>query len=397
MKRTPQINKTWLMAGVAAVVVLGGAGLYAMTRSPAEAPAAEGETGHSEEEGEHAEGEEAGGEEGVVVLTAAQITAANIAIVAVTGGGGGETRLSGRVEPMIDARAAVAASVGGRVERVLVAPGQSVRAGQPLAILVSGDAASLRADADAAQANAIAAEQAHSREESLADQGVVARRDAEVAHAQALSAQAAARAARARASAAGSPNASGRLSVTSPISGVVTSVQVGPGGFAAQGSVIAEVTNPARVEIVFNAPPALAAQVRAGSTVRVQGPAGEFDAVVTGVAAGAGAESGATVIRARPTGGSLPPAGSAVSGSVVTGQTVGGFTVPSEAVQTVEGATVVFVRTAEGFRVAPVLVGQQAGDRTEILSGLTGSERIAGANAFLLKAELAKGEAEHGH
>jgi cobalt-zinc-cadmium efflux system membrane fusion protein len=397
MKRTPQINTTWLMAGVAAVVVLGGAGLYAMTRSPAEAPAAEGETGHSEEEGEHAEGEEAGGEEGVVVLTAAQITAANIAIVAVTGGGGGETRLSGRVEPMIDARAAVAASVGGRVERVLVAPGQSVRAGQPLAILVSGDAASLRADADAAQANAIAAEQAHSREESLADQGVVARRDAEVAHAQALSAQAAARAARARASAAGSPNASGRLSVTSPISGVVTSVQVGPGGFAAQGSVIAEVTNPARVEIVFNAPPALAAQVRAGSTVRVQGPAGEFDAVVTGVAAGAGAESGATVIRARPTGGSLPPAGSAVSGSVVTGQTVGGFTVPSEAVQTVEGATVVFVRTAEGFRVAPVLVGQQAGDRTEILSGLTGSERIAGANAFLLKAELAKGEAEHGH
>ena len=397
MKRTPQINKTWLMAGVAAVVVLGGAGLYAMTRPPAEAPVAEGEAGHSEEEGEHAEGEEEGGEEGVVVLTAAQITAANIAIVAVTGGGGGETRLSGRVEPMIDAKAAVAASVGGRVERVLVAPGQSVRAGQSLAILFSGDAASLRADADAAEANAIAAEQAHSREESLADQGVVARRDAEVAHAQALSAQAAARAARARASAAGSPNASGRLSVTSPISGVVTSVQVGPGGFAAQGGVIAEVTNPARVEIVFNAPPALAAQVRAGSAIRVQGPAGEFDAVVTGVAAGAGAESGATVIRARPTGGVLPPAGSAVSGSIVTGQAVGGFTVPSEAVQTVEGANVVFVRTAEGFRAVPVLAGRQAGDRTEILSGLTGAERIAGANAFLLKAELAKGEAEHGH
>jgi membrane fusion protein, heavy metal efflux system len=397
MKRTSPINKTWLMAGVAAVVVLGGAGLYAMTRPPAEAPVAEGEAGHSEEEGEHAEGEEEGGEEGVVVLTAAQITAANIAIVAVTGGGGGETRLSGRVEPMIDAKAAVAASVGGRVERVLVAPGQSVRAGQSLAILFSGDAASLRADADAAEANAIAAEQAHSREESLADQGVVARRDAEVAHAQALSAQAAARAARARASAAGSPNASGRLSVTSPISGVVTSVQVGPGGFAAQGGVIAEVTNPARVEIVFNAPPALAAQVRAGSAIRVQGPAGEFDAVVPGVAAGAGAESGATVIRARPTGGVLPPAGSAVSGSIVTGQAVGGFTVPSEAVQTVEGANVVFVRTAEGFRAVPVLAGRQAGDRTEILSGLTGAERIAGANAFLLKAELAKGEAEHGH
>ena len=41
---------------------------------------------------------------------------------------------------------------------------------------------------------------------------------------------------------------------------------------------------------------------------------GAFDAVVTGVAAGAGAESGATVIRARPRGASLPPAGAAVTG-----------------------------------------------------------------------------------
>lgn len=395
MNRTPNINKTWLMAGVAAVVVLGGAGLYAMTRSPAEAPAASAEGEHAEGEEDHAE--EGAGEEGVVVLTEAQIAAANISIVAVTGGGGSETRLSGRVEPMVDARAAVAASVGGRVERVLVAPGQSVRAGQPLVILVSGDAAALRAEADAAQAAAVAAQQAHTREESLAEQGVVATRDAEVAHAQALSADAAARAARARVSAAGSPNASGRLSVVSPISGVVTSVQVGPGGFAAQGGVIAEVTNPARVEIVFNAPPALAAQVRTGASMRVQGPSGEFDAVVTGVAADAGEESGATVIRARPTGGGLPPAGSAVSGAVITGQTAGGLTVPSDAVQTVEGASVAFVRTATGFRAVPVLVGRQAGDRTEILRGLTGTERIAGTNAFLLKAELAKGEAEHGH
>jgi cobalt-zinc-cadmium efflux system membrane fusion protein len=394
MKRTPDINKTWLMAGVAAVVVLGGAGLYAMTRSP-EAPAASAEGKHAEGEEGHAE--EGAAEEGVVVLTEAQIAAANISIVAVTGGGGSETRLSGRVEPMVDARAAVAASVGGRVERVLVAPGQSVRAGQPLAVLVSGDAAALRAEADAANASADAARRAYERDRNLEEAGVVARQEVETSRAQSLSSDAAARAARARVSAAGSPNSSGRLSVVSPISGIVTSVQVGPGGFAAQGGVIAEVTNPARVEIVFTAPPALAAQVRAGSTMRVQGPAGEFDAVVTGVAADAGEESGATIIRARPAGGGLPPAGSAVSGIVVTGQSVGGLTVPSDAVQTVEGANVVFVRTATGFRAAPVLVGRQAGGRTEILSGLTGTERIAGTNAFLLKAELAKGEAEHGH
>ncbi len=381
------------MAGAAvAVVVIGGA-VFLMTRdgAPPSTPVpASAEAGH--------EGEAAGeAKEGVITLTPAQIDAAGITVMAVGRGGGGETRLAGRVEPMIDARAAVAASVSGRVERVLVAPGQSVRAGQALAVLVSGDAATFRADADAAAAAADAARRAYQRNDSLASQGVVARQEVETSRAQSLSADAAARAARARASAAGGPNASGRISVSSPISGVVTSVQVGPGGFAAQGGVIAEVTNPDRVELVFNAPPALAAQVRAGSALRVQGPTGEFDATVTGVAVGGAGESGATLIRARPSGGALPPAGSPVSGALVTGGEADGVTVPTEAVQTVEGGTVVFVQVEGGFRAVPVLVGRQAGGRTEILRGLAGDERIAGAKAFLLKAELAKGEAEHGH
>lgn len=404
-KRTS--NKTLLIGGVAALVVLGGGGLYLATRG-ADAPpapaAAEGEAGHGEEEGGHAEGEaghaeEGEAEEGRVELTAAQIQAAGISVVGVSAGGGAETRLAGRVEPMVDSRAAVAAAVGGRVERLLVVPGQSVRAGQPLVSLVSGEAATFRADADAAAASAEAARQAYQRNRNLSEQGVVARQEVEASRAQLLSAEAATRAARARSAAAGSPNASGRLSVTSPISGVVSNVQVGPGGFVAQGGVVAEVSNPARVEMVFNAPPALAANVRPGAAMRVTGPSGEFDAVVTGVAADAGLnESGATVIRARPSSGTLPPAGSAVSGSVVTGQaTSGGMTVPSEAVQTVDGNTVVFVQVQGGFQAVQVLAGRQAAGRTEILRGLTGSERIASANAFLLKAELAKGEAEHGH
>ena len=131
--------------------------------------------------------------------------------------------------------------------------------------------------------------------------------------------------------------------------------------------------------------------------MHVRGPTGEFEAVILSVAAGAGAECGATIIRARATGDLLPPAGTAVSGSVVAGEDAGGMTVPSEAVQTVEGGSVVFVAVRNGFRATPVLVGRQAGGRTEILRGLTGDERIAAANAFLLKAELAKGQAEHGH
>jgi len=387
-------NKTLLVGGVAAIVVLAAGGLYFVTARP-DVPEAASQ-GAAEAEAGHVEGE-AEADEGFVALSAAQAQAANLVVVGVGRGGGVETRLSGRVEPMIDARAAVASAVGGRVERILVAPGQSVRIGQPLVSLVSGEAASLRAEADAAQAAYIAAEQAHNRDEELADQGVVARREAEVSHAQAVSAQAAARAARARAAVAGGPNVSGRLNVTSPIAGVVTSVQVGPGGFVAQGGVVAEVTNPERVELVFNAPPQLAANVQAGAALRVSSSTGDFDAIVTGVAAGAGASNGATIIRARPSGGILPPAGAAVTGAIVTGETVGGLTVPTEAVQTIDGASVVFIQVSNGFQARQVLVGRQAGGRTEILRGLTGAERVASVNAFLLKAELAKGDAEHGH
>jgi cobalt-zinc-cadmium efflux system membrane fusion protein len=396
------------VAAVALIAAAGGFGLSSILNRSDTPPAAaadehaEGEEGHAEGEVRHEEGEEgaeksAESPEGVVALTPAQIQASGINVVGVGRGGGGETRLSGRVEPMIDARASVGASVAGRVERVLVAPGQSVRAGQALAILVSGDAATFRAEADAAAASADAGRRAYERDRSLGEQGVVARQEVEASRAQALSAEATARAARARAAAAGSPNASGRASVSSPIAGVVTTVQVGPGGFVAQGGVVAEVTNPSRVELVFNAPPTVAAGVRVGSAMRVQGPSGEFEAVVTGVATGANAQSGAATIRARPNGRALPPAGSAVTGAVVTGASGGAATVPSEAVQSVDGASVVFVQVQGGFRAVPVLVGRQAGGRTEILNGLDGSEKVAGANAFLLKAELAKGEAEHGH
>jgi cobalt-zinc-cadmium efflux system membrane fusion protein len=263
-------------------------------------------------------------------------------------------------------------------------------------MLVSGEAATFRADADAAAAEAEAARLAYQRDRNLFDQGVVARQEVETSRARSLSAEAAARAARARSSAAGAPNASGRLSVTSPISGVVTKVEVGPGGFVAQGGIVAEISNPERVEFVFRAPPSLASSVQVGATLRVTGPNGEIDTIVTGVAADADGVSSATLIRARLVGPRLP-AGTAVSGVIVTGQSAGGITVPSDAVQTVEGSTVVFLRVEGGFKAVPVLIGRQAGGRTEILRGLSGDERVAGTNAFLLKAELAKGEAEHGH
>ena len=229
---------------------------------------------------------------------------------------------------------------------------------------------------------------------NLVEQGIVARQDMEASRARSLAADAAARAAQAQVAASGSPNTSGRFSVVSPIAGVVGAVSTTVGGFVASGGAVVEISDPAQVELVFNAPPALASEVASGARLQVTGPSGSFEAVVVGVAANAREQSGAAVIRARSTSSALPPAGSPVTGTVVTNSQEGGLTVPADAVQTVEGRSVVFVTDDNGFRVTPVLAGRRAGGYIEILNGLSGDERIASRNAFLLKAELAKGEAE---
>ena len=352
------------------------------------------ENGHDEESGHADEGEE---DEGLIALTPQQVDASGIRVVALGRGGGSATRLSGRVEPTIGARASVAASIGGRVERVIVAPGTQVRAGQPLAVIVSGEAATMRANADAARAEAEAARLVFQRDQSLVTQGVVARQELEASRARSLAANAAARAAVAQASAAGTPDANGRITITSPVPGVVGAVQVSPGGFVNAGDIVANVSDPLQTEIVFSAPPSLAAQITPGAKIEVSGPDGNFEAIVIGAAADVREQGGLAIIRARPVTGPLPPAGSPVAGVIVAAGDEGTLTVPADAVQSIEGRSVVFVAEEKGFRATPVLAGRRAGDRIEILNGLSGEERIAGSNAFLLKAELAKGEAEHGH
>ncbi|BCX45919.1 MULTISPECIES: efflux RND transporter periplasmic adaptor subunit [Stenotrophomonas] len=393
-----------LIGGVLLAVLLAGCAGNAQT--PANEDPAAAKAGTDDGHGHASDSKEAKAEsakapadadEGVVQLTPEQIKASGIEVVAVGRGGGGSTRLSGRVEPSVGARASVASTVTGRVERVLVAPGTAVKQNQALAIVVSGEAAVFRANALAASAEAEAARLAYGRDKALVDQGVVARQEMEASRARSLAAQAQAAAAQAQAAANGSPDSSGRVRITSPVAGIVGNVQVTPGGVVAAGSAVADVADPTMNELVFTAPPALAAQVTPGMTLEVSAPGGSFTATVTGSAADVRQQGGVAVIRATPVDAALPPAGSPVSAVVVTEGQDGSLSVPADAVQNVDGSSAVFVAVEGGFKAQPVLAGRRAGDRIEILGGLTGSERIVGANAFLLKAELAKGEAEHGH
>jgi membrane fusion protein, heavy metal efflux system len=67
------------------------------------------------------------------------------------------------------------------------------------------------------------------------------------------------------------------------------------------------------------------------------------------------------------------------------------LSVPAEAIQTINGEPVVFVRVAaDRFAARPVEPGDRAGDRRVVLRGLDGSEDVVVTGAFNLKAELLK-------
>jgi len=376
-------RKTLLMGVALAGALAVGFGVARITDRPP--PAAEEH---------HGEEKEAAGD--TIRLTAQQAAAAGVMIVSVAQGGGGDLRLTGRVDATSDAHAVVASPVAGSVRRLLVSPGDQVAAGAGLVVILSPEGASFVAEVRSARAEAEAARAALAREDRLLKAGVVSRQDWEAARAVAAKASATAAAAQARAAAVGSPAASGEIVIRSPIAGVVTSLQAAPGGFLSQGATVADIADPQRVEIIFSAPAEVAAQLQQGGQLRVIGPDGaEASAVIVGVAPMAQDTTGSAVVRARPTGGRLTP-GSAVSASV---RTVGGAgqSVPSEAVQTLQGRAVVFVAEPTGFRARSVTVGRSGAGYTEIVSGLTGQERVAGRGAFVLKAELSKADAEHEH
>lgn len=71
--------------------------------------------------------------------------------------------------------------------------------------------------------------------------------------------------------------------------------------------------------------------------------------------------------------------------------------VPTSAIQTLEGRTVVFVAVGDAVEPRPVVLGHRGETVVEVLDGLQRGERVATQNTFLLKAELGKNEAKHEH
>ncbi len=86
-----------------------------------------------------------------------------------------------------------------------------------------------------------------------------------------------------------------------------------------------------------------------------------------------------------------------VNAEIILSETTASTVIKTEAVQLVEGKAVVFVKGEEGFEPREIILGRTDGEYAEVLSGLKNGETYVAGNSFVLKSEMGKGEAAHGH
>ncbi|GGP00493.1 MULTISPECIES: efflux RND transporter periplasmic adaptor subunit [Sphingomonadales] len=373
--------------GGAGAVLLVAAGAVAVSQCTADPVV---ETGNEEQ------AEEAVAPMDTLAMTPDAIRAANIAVETVQSGGlGSEVLAQATVTASPTGEAIVTALASGAVTRVYKRLGDPVRAGEALAIVRSRDAAQIAAAKTAAEAQAVLAQRNLARERQLYQQQVSARVDYERAQAEAAVAAAEAQRARLAARAANVTGDGSGSVVASPISGRVTSENVSLGAYVQPETELFRVADPSKVQIEAAVGPTDAQRLVPGDRAVVELPDGRtIEARVRAITPGlAGETRSATAVLDVP--GSLQP-GLPVRVRLLPsrGEVSDAIVIPEEALQTLEGRDVVFVRTEDGFRANNVTVARRSAGRVEIASGLKTGQMIATTNAFLLKAELGKGAGE---
>lgn len=338
-----------------------------------------------------------GDEEGTVHLTPQQIAAAGIGIIRPQAGVDGLLTLPATIESDPQATQAVSAAIGGRIVALNYNLGQPVGRGAVLAVIESRDAAGLRAEAEAAKARAALARSELAREERLFEQKVSPERDLIAARTTMAEANIALRLTQQQLAAAGvSGGALNRIGVVAPIGGQVTARNVVLGQTVAPDAELFRVADLRKVAINLALSAENAGKIRAGMSVEVRAGDRRATARLSFVSPVLDASTGLVpaVALLDNRGGSWRP-GEAVTVALSSGKADGAFGVAESAIQTIEGQSIVFVRTDEGFRMVPVTVISRGGGVATV-TGLTGTEAIAGEGSFTLKAELGKGKAEHG-
>jgi len=306
-------------------------------------------------------------------------------------------RLNGRLTWNEDSTVRVFTPFAGRVERILVQPGQVVSRGQPLAVIASPDFGQAQAEARRAESDYALAEKNLARMRELEQHGVAARKDLQAAEAESARSKAEKDRAQARLRLYG--NGRGDVdqtyTLTSPIAGTVVERNINPGQELRPDQMIANspplfvVTNPGTLWAVFDASERDLAMLRPGKLVRVHAPAyrdEKFSARVEAIADFLDPATRTLKVRAR-----IDNPGRKLKAEMfVTAEVESDgdqeLLVPTRAVYFQGERHYLFIEMEKGrYERREVKIGDVRGEQIEILAGLQEHENVVVEGTLMLQ------------
>ena len=366
------------------------------------------EPGHKEESG-HKEAAGHDDDEGNIVLSAAAIRNAGITLLAAGPGAieSGAT-LPGEIRLNDDRTAHVVPRLAGVVEGVSADLGARVKKGQVLAVIASTGLSELRSELLSARQRLELARASHQREQRLWQDKISAEQDYQQAAQTLHEAEIAVRNASQKLQALGVSAAGGgqagalnRYEIRAPFDGMILEKHIALGEAVKEDANIFLISDLSSVwaEIAVPAKDLHSVKVGARATVK----AGAFEGSASGRVQYVGALLGeqtrtakARITLANPDLAWRP--GLFVNVDIASGAaSPAAVAVAAEALHQVDGKTVLFVRTAGGFKAQAVAPGRSDGKLVEITQGLPAGATYAAAGSFVLKSELGKASAGHEH
>lgn len=185
--------------------------------------------------------------------------------------------------------------------------------------------------------------------------------------------------------------ASGTVTITSPISGVIQTLDARVGVTLAQGQTLAQVTGIGTVWLNAAVPEAQGGTVRIGQSVNATlaaFPGETFTGRVIAILPTTQPESRTLTVRIELANrrGRLRPG--MFASVALGGDQKQALLIPSEAVIRTGARTLVMLALDSGrYRPAEVRMGREGGGKTEILQGLSAGEKVVASGQFLLDSE----------
>lgn len=357
----------------------------------------EGEAGHEEEKSG-------------VTLTTAQLSDLGVKLATV-----GSTRyakpmrFSGEIKFNIDQQYQVTAPLQARVEQIHAQLGQYVNKGQPLATLWVPELIGMQRDIEQNRAKLKLNQQEYQREQSLFRQGVTAQRDVQAAEYNSKLAQIELDASIAQLNGYQSSlsAANGRVVLRAPASGTISQRSISLGQMVSTSMPLYSISALESSWVEFAVPVSQADRIQAGMSVQIEA---QGQRAVTGrvlqISSQADPQTRQLLVRAQ-----VNETAVWFKPNIWVDVTLGGesqvinLAVPANAIQSLNGQTVVFIAKTSAaakdsyeFHPQPVSSTPLEGsDWVQVTAGLTAGQQYASSETFLLKSEIEKSEASHAH